>query len=184
MTFTRVREIMTYSNPWIRVYFDDVSDGERLGSYTRIVEGEGRPGVVVLPTTHERVGLVRLYRYPIDEVVWELPRGFGEGPASPEDAVRELYEETGWTAKELISLGSLHSNSGLLASTTHLYLARVDEQQPAATDGETLEARWFETAEVQAMAADGRIRDAFTLAALYRAEHQALLAPGAALTRP
>ena len=47
---------------------------------------------------HDRVVLVRQYRYPIDDYVYEFPAGLCEaGEDYKEAGIRELYEETGLT---------------------------------------------------------------------------------------
>ena len=165
-------------NPWIKLFFDHVrfSDG-REGRYNRIVENDGRHGVAILPIHDGRIGLVRQYRYPIDRDVWEIPRGFGE-TASPEtDARRELAEETGIENCDLVSLGTLHPNSGLLTSEIHVFAAMVRDAtagHASRGDKEIEEFRWFPVAKVLEMIETDEITDAFTLAAVLRAGRRGL----------
>lgn len=47
---------------------------------------------------HDKVVIIRQYRYPIDDYVYELPAGLMEtGENMEEAAIRELHEETGLT---------------------------------------------------------------------------------------
>ena len=56
-------------------------------------------GVVIFPVLKEdpeRVVLIRQYRYPLDDVLYELPAGLIDAGETPEcAAIREMKEETG-----------------------------------------------------------------------------------------
>src|SRR5215467_7881016 len=69
----------------------------------------------IVPITKERdVVLVRQYRHGASRVTLEMPAGLvdlGEDPADA--AVRECLEETGFRAKNPISLGSVNPNPAL-----------------------------------------------------------------------
>lgn len=177
----RQEAVLVYSdpeNPWVHLYFDRVKwPNGTLGRFNRIVEGKTNAGVAVLPIAGAMVGLIRQFRYPIDEEVWEIPRGFSDTTVAAGDAARELKEETGLAAKQLIPLGQIHPNSGLLSATVLLFAAVCDNKdvaQPVDTD-EVIEFKWFPTSWVFTEAAEGRIKDAFTIAALFRAHRANLL---------
>ena len=59
-------------------------------------------GMAVYAVTEDggRLVLVRQYRYPVDEYLYELPAGLIEpGETAEEAACREMLEETGWKLK-------------------------------------------------------------------------------------
>ena len=67
-----------------------------------VVRHNGGAGVLAL-TEEDEVYLVRQFRYPFGEELWELPAGKLEaGEDALEAAKRELLEETGYEAKEMI----------------------------------------------------------------------------------
>ena len=69
---------------------------------------------------------VHQFRYPMGEVITEIPAGkldyIGEDPASA--ALRELREETGAVAGELIPLGRFYPTCAYSTEVIHMYLAR------------------------------------------------------------
>lgn len=179
----RIREVVAYEspeNPWVSLFFDEVqlSDGRRV-RFNRIVEKGGKQGVAVLPVMGSRVGLVKQYRYPVAETMWEIPRGFGESLDARSDAVRELEEETGirLDKESLIDLGLICPNSGILASQVQIFCASLAPgyEQVTKIDNEVDEFRWFESERLFSMVAEGQIKDAFTLAALLRARLKQLI---------
>ena len=85
------------------------------------------PGAAaVVPLTEEgNVILVRQFRYPFAQVMLEIPAGKldpGEDPLVC--AKRELTEETGCEAAELVPLGVFYPSVAVLDEKIHLYLAR------------------------------------------------------------
>jgi ADP-ribose pyrophosphatase len=74
----------------------------------------------------ERVVLVRQYRHPLRQVLWELPAGLrdvdGEDPAVT--AARELAEEAGLVAARWDLLLTMHSSPGYSNEQISIYLGR------------------------------------------------------------
>ena len=77
----------------------DTVEIERKGYQKReIIEHPGAVGIVAL-TEDNKVVLVKQFRKPIEKVLWEIPAGKLEKGENPKDcAIRELKEETGYTA--------------------------------------------------------------------------------------
>lgn len=168
----KVLEYSSEANPWVKLYYDHVTfpNGEK-GRYNRIVEGKEGKGVVVLPVASDgKAALIRIYRYPIGGWQWELPRGFSiPTMTAQENARRELHEETGITAKELVHLGSIFPNSGILTTNVDVFLAPDLDYSSIPLISEQwaiLEMRFFAVKELEEMIAHGLIQDAMTLAAL------------------
>jgi len=68
--------------------------------------------------------MVRQYRYPVSEELLEIPAGVLESGEKPIDcAIRELSEETGYTAGRIVDLGAFYPSPGIFKEKLHLFLA-------------------------------------------------------------
>ena len=79
---------------------------------------------VVPITTDGRIVLVRQHRWGTDAPSLEIPGGIVDPGEAPIDAARrELHEETGYDARELVPLGRVHPNPALQGNSLHMFLA-------------------------------------------------------------
>ena len=131
--------------------------------------------VVAVPLDETgRVGLIRQYRVPAKEVLWELPAGIrdieGEDPA--DCAARELAEEVDLRAERLDKLGEFYTTPGISNEVIHYYLATglspvPDAERHERTDEEThIELVWWDLDKALAAVADGEIRNGVCALAL------------------
>ncbi|GID27426.1 NUDIX hydrolase [Paractinoplanes brasiliensis] len=173
----RTAEHKVFQNEFIAVYNDDVLiAGAFPAQFLRIVEREGKPGAAVLARCRGQYALVLNDRYPTGDWEWGIPRGFAHSGDPEHTAREELAEELGGLPRELVPLGIVTPNSGLLAARVHLYLAEFDAEVAAPVDSaEIAMVRWIGLPELYAEIVDGRITDAFTLSALTQATARGLL---------
>lgn len=118
-----LRSRVAYENPWIRVREDAVlrPDGQP-GTYG-VVEIRS-PAVFVVPVTAAgEIVLVGVDRYAVGELSWEVPAGGTDGEDPLVAAGRELREETGLAATELIDLGAVQSLNGVADAPGRVVLA-------------------------------------------------------------
>ena len=80
---------------------------------------------VVPLTENGEVLMERQFRYPLRRVLWEIPAGKLDSPREdPLNAARrELLEETGVSAKEMVYLGSFYPTCAYSDEVIHMYLA-------------------------------------------------------------
>lgn len=77
-------------------YFASRGEGDRLKCMTRKNIPEGIMVYAVLKQDPSRIVLIKQYRYPINDFVYEMPAGLMDAGESGETtAVREFKEETG-----------------------------------------------------------------------------------------
>ena len=137
--------------------------------------------VALLPNGH--VLLEKQFRYPLRQVFIELPAGKIDASEAPLlTAQRELLEETGYSAKEWVALGSQHPCIGYSNEVIHMYLATgLTAGQHMRDEDEALELFDMSFADCLALIKSGQISDGKTMLALfmaeqYLAEHPHLLA--------
>jgi len=130
------------------------------------------PGAAaVLPLLpDDRVVLVRQYRHAMGRRMLEIPAGTLEPGEPPgECARRELEEEAGYRAGELVPLGEIHPAPGISTEIIHLFAATGLAETPARPEpDEDIEVEVLPLEEVVRMIADGRINDGKTAAAVAR----------------
>lgn len=154
-------------------------DGNMAG-YNRIVNTaafkNGGVGSVILPIMKQKILLIKVFRHPIRKWSYEIPRGFGEPGLSPKElAQKEISEEVGGRIKDVISLGTLHSNSGLEGNNVQLFLANLNEVgDPRKPEG-IEEILWVNLNQLEEMIVQGQITDGFTISAYARAKLMGLL---------
>jgi ADP-ribose pyrophosphatase len=102
-------------------------DSEGIVRKWEAVERVNCDGVVaVVPVTDEgEMVFIRQYRPPVDSYVVEFPAGLNDRAEGMEEAAsRELLEETGYAAKQVIFLAKGPLSSGSSREILTVYLAR------------------------------------------------------------
>lgn len=108
----------------ITVHEDTVTLVDGTQAKREIVDHNG--GVAVIGLTEDKeVLLVRQFRAPYKETIYEIPAGKLEKDEDPDEAaVREFSEECGCTASEFRYIGELYPTPGYCGEIIRLYLAR------------------------------------------------------------
>lgn len=143
---------------------DRATDPEGFEIQRAIVRHSG--SAVMMPVdAKKRILLVRQYRLPARQYLWELPAGrLDPGETVLQAAKRELREETGLKARRWTKLASFYASPGFLAEKMTIYLAEElteGEQQPM--EDERIEMRWFTSPEIDRMIERQKIQDAKTM---------------------
>ena len=167
----RIAQQELFKGRFLHAFRDTVrlpDGGEATREYVK------HPGAVVVipllegPDRQLRIVLERQYRYPVGQVMVELPAGkldAGEDPLLC--GRRELLEETGYQAREWARAGQMHLAIAYSTEVIHIYFARrltLGERQ--LDDGEFLDVFTATPEELLAWCREGRVTDAKTLSCM------------------
>ncbi|EFH12880.1 NUDIX domain-containing protein [Pseudoroseomonas cervicalis] len=171
---------VAYENRWLRVREDRIRRADGSDGLYGVVERSDF--VVLLPWQDGCLTLVEQYRYPVRARQWELPMGTWEQAPGTDPAVlaaAELREETGLTAARLEPIGTILQGPGYCSQRGHVFLATGLTQGPTSREAseQDMLCRALPLAEVEAMARDGVLQDACSLAALALARLKGVFAP-------
>lgn len=129
--------------------------------------------VCIVPITDDgKVVIERQFRYPVDEVITEIPAG--KLDSKDEDpllaAKRELREETGYIADEWISLGFFYPAPAYSDEKIHMYMAKgLHLGQRDLDEDEFLDVSLVPLDDLVEDVMNSRINDAKTQMAILRA---------------
>ncbi len=172
MEFTEktINSELIFEGRVVKLYKDKIELSTGKESFREVVKHSG--GVVILAKKGDKILLVKQFRYPMKEVLYELPAGkleVGENPF--EAAKRELEEETGYCANKWTDLGYVYTSPGYSDEKLYLYMAEDLEYTHCHPDeGEIIQALEYKYDDVLKMVDKGEINDAKTLCALMRAQ--------------
>ena len=166
----RVSGETKYEGVIVNVHLDKARlvDGKIVSR--EVVEHPG--GVAILPVEEDgTVWCVRQFRYPFGREMLETPAGkLEKGEEHRLCAVRELSEETGLTADELIYMGACCTSPGYSTVVLHLYLALgLPRGEMHLDEGEFLNVEKHSLGELTDMVMSGEIDDAKTIIAVLKA---------------
>lgn len=147
---------LVFESPWVRVIEKTVVvPGAAAAERYLVVEVKDYVAICARRPDH-RFLMVRQFRPPLEQRVWEFPSGQLEpGETAAAAVARELFEETGHRVDRPMALGRYHADPGRLTNRGHLFFGAAvpgDGWQPepgVAVDVVT-------AAEIDAMIADGR----------------------------
>lgn len=159
----------------ITVHRDKVELADGRTSFREVVDHHGGVGILAL-LPDGTVPMVRQFRYPFGREVLEIPAGKLEAGEDPADcARRELSEETGFIAEELIPLGKLLATPGYCSEQLYIFLAVNPKPGKAHLDpGEFLNVERIPFEKLLEMVDSGELEDGKTVTAILKASRKGL----------
>jgi ADP-ribose pyrophosphatase len=161
-----VKSDITFEGKILRLRIDT----HKVEKNTKTFEIIEHPGaVVIIPVDqHNRVMLVQQWRRAAQEILIELPAGTLEKNEDPVAcALRELREETGFTAEKLTPLGGFFTAPGFCTEYLHLFAAEHLKPDPLPLDeDEGIDLLHLSLTEAIHLIDQHKIRDAKTIAGL------------------
>ncbi len=150
----------------IKVRVDKIRTKDGGESFREIVEHPG--GVAIAALADGKMVLVKQFRKAAEQVLLEIPAGKIEKGERPEiTAVRELKEETGFTASRMKHLFTFYSSPGFSSEKIYLYMAEGLVSGEAEPDeNEHVEMVQYDIDTLIKMIEKGEIIDGKTIVAI------------------
>ena len=162
---------LIYDGKVVHLYKDTVELPDGNAAIREYVKHIG--AVCVVPVTDDgEIILERQYRYAVDEILVEIPAGKLDYPGEnwEEAARRELREETGAEAREMIDLGDFYGSPAIMGERIRMFLARgLTFTDQHLDDDEFLEPFRLPFDEAVRQIMNGEIPDGKTQAGILRA---------------
>jgi len=153
-----------YRGKVINIRQDKVMLSDGRESLREIVEHPG--AVVILALTDDKkIVMIRQFRKPAEEVLWELPAGTIEPGEDLENcARRELEEETGYYPRKIKNIITFFSSPGFCNERLTLFLAEDLEKRNKNEDAdEFIKVQLITLDKTLDMVRKNIIRDAKTI---------------------
>ncbi len=150
------------------IYSGRVFKVEVDGKWEKVVH-PGAVCIVARPSADEVI-LIRQYRHATGGELLEIPAGtLHEGEDPRECAIRELEEETGYRASQIIERARFWTTPGFTDEFMYLYEASgLVKTQINPDEDEVIEVDIVPRREALLMIDDGRIQDAKSILGLLR----------------
>ncbi|MDR3071409.1 MAG: NUDIX hydrolase [Endomicrobium sp.] len=162
-----IRKTKMYHGSVVDLFCDEV---ELPNGAVATREYLDHPGAAsVLPFVDDKnIVLIKQYRYPIDQITYEIPAGrIDKGEVPIECASRELVEETGYRAKELEMVLSFYPAPAFSTEIIYIFSAfGLEAGRQNQEDDEFLSSEIINFKDAVKMVKVGKIKDSKTIIAL------------------
>lgn len=159
-----------YDGRILNLRVDKVQFPDGKSTVREVVEHRGAAAIVPI-LDGDRVVLVRQFRYAVGSELLEIPAGTLEADENPKScAVRELQEETGYVAREILKIAECYVAPGYSTEKIHFYLARkLARREMKTEEDERIRVELVPITEALRKVRTLEIQDAKTICGLYRA---------------
>lgn len=153
-----------FSGNIINVHTDKITLVDGTEAVREVVDHPGGVAIVSLTDNNEII-LVRQFRYPYKETIYEIPAGKLESGENPREAgIREFSEECGATAESFEPLGEIYPTPGYCGEIIRLFYAMgLTFGKQNLDDDEYLDVVKMPFGECVSKIMNGEIKDAKTI---------------------
>ncbi|QMT30877.1 NUDIX hydrolase [Alysiella filiformis] len=168
LTETQISSTAIHDASFLKVYQDQIRLPNGNSSQRLVIRHPGAACVLAI-TPENQVVLVRQWRYATGQALLEIPAGkLDEGEDPAQCALRELAEETPYSAERVEKILHFYSAPGFCDEVLHVYRAiNVQANSTLQPDAdEFVETVLYSAEQVRQAIANNEICDAKTLIAL------------------
>ena len=161
-----LKKSYVYKGKILSVRKDDIVLPDNTPAIREVVEHSG--GSAIYCENKGKILLVKQFRYPYAEQLYEIPAGKLNAGESPEQtAIRELEEEGGIKAKKVEKMFDIYPTPAYTNEIIRIYKATEFVETKICLDkDEFLTSEWIDKYEVKKMIENGHIKDAKTIVAV------------------
>ena len=175
---TTVASELIFDGKILHLYRDDIQRPNGAPAERELIRHIG--AVCVIPVTDDGYAVMeRQYRYPVAEVILEIPAGKldSRDEDHEEAARRELEEETGYRAEQMIPLGKFYPACAYSDEAIWMYLAKgLTKGDRHLDEDEFLDVELIHLKDLVKQVMEGSIPDAKTQIAIMKAAiHEGIL---------
>lgn len=158
-----------YSNKYIELYEDVLDIKNKKKIYTRAKRKDY--STIVPFVSDNEILVIKSYRHLVNSYQIEAPSGYIDPGETPlQAAMRELKEETGYRANNIIDLGSYTLDYTMFEQTGNLFVGYdlVNERKQNLGMMEIIETAILPIDEIKKLLYDGKILNASSIVAFYK----------------
>jgi ADP-ribose pyrophosphatase len=167
-----IKKNKIYSGLVVDFFCDKVKPLNGIATQREYLKHPGAAAVVPF-IDKKNIILVRQYRYPINQITYEIPAGKIEKNEKPIECVmRELEEETGYKSKKIKNLLSFYPTTAFSTEVIYIFVAFDLKKGKENQDKDELISReTISFIDANKMIRAGKIKDSKTIIALLYLEN-------------
>jgi len=164
----RLARSVIYESSWVSLYTDKVElPAGRIIEKHHIIDFTTQAVGVVVENEKGEILFVHVYRYALNDVIWEIPAGRIEKGESPiEAAQREVKEESGYETSNHKLVYSFCPIIGISDEAFHIVFCLAGERTGEYDKNEIQAVKWLPKEKIKQMIQNKELIDGFSFPAL------------------